>query len=398
MVAGLSFQLASLTLFSLLAAKFFYNVLAMMRKEIIQILRDPRSLLIIVLMPVMQLVIYGYALNLDVKNIPLCVYDRDDTQTSQDLLKRFQATDYFRIVHVADNYPDVLRQIDSGNATAAIVIPSQFDETLRSGGKATVQLLIDASDSNSANVAMGYAQGIIQNYSADVAIDWEQQHGMTAAGAAPVQFQARTWFNEDLQSMANIVPGVVAMVMAVVGAFLTSLTIAREWERGTMEQLISTPVGRLEIQLGKLIPYFVIGMLDTALCAVMGVWWFGVPFRGSWLVMYGTSALFLAVVLSMGYYFSVISKSQLAASQMALLATFLPTFLLSGFLFPIDQMPKPVQWLSVVLPARYYVEILRNVFLKGTSISLMKGQLTALGIISVLLIILATRAFHKRLE
>jgi ABC-2 type transport system permease protein len=139
-------------------------------------------------------------------------------------------------------------------------------------------------------------------------------------------------------------------------------------------------------------------MLDTALCAVMGVWWFGVPFRGSWLVMFGTSALFLAVVLSMGYYFSVVSKSQLAASQMAMLATFLPTFLLSGFLFPIDQMPKPVQWLSVVLPARYYVEILRNVFLKGTSISLMKGQITALSIISVLLIILATRAFHKRLE
>jgi ABC-2 type transport system permease protein len=375
-----------------------HRVLAMMRKEIIQILRDPRSLLIIVLMPVMQLVIYGYALNLDVKNIPLCVYDQDGTQTSLDLIKRFQATDYFRIVHVADNYPDVLRQIDSGNATAAIVIPPQFDETLHSGGTVSVQLLIDASDSNSANVAMGYAQGIVQTYSGDVAIEWEQRHGMSAAGGGPVQFQPRTWFNEDLQSMANIVPGVVAMVMAVVGAFLTSLTIAREWERGTMEQLISTPVGRLEIQLGKLIPYFVIGMLDTALCAVMGVWWFGVPFRGSWLVMFGTSALFLAVVLSMGYYFSVVSKSQLAASQMAMLATFLPTFLLSGFLFPIDQMPKPVQWLSVVLPARYYVEILRNVFLKGTSISLMKGQITALSIISVLLIILATRAFHKRLE
>ncbi len=376
----------------------YRRITAMMRKEIIQILRDPRSLLIIILMPVMQLVIYGYAVNLDVKNIPLCVYDRDATQTSQDLLKRFQATDYFRIVRVADNYPDVLRQIDSGNATAAIVIPPQFDETLHSGGKVSVQLLIDASDSNSANVAMGYAQAIIQSYSSGIAIDWEQQHGLPVSGGGPVQFQARTWFNEDLQSMANIVPGVVAMVMAVVGAFLTSLTIAREWERGTMEQLISTPVGRLEIQIGKLIPYFVIGMFDTALCAVMGVWWFGVPFRGSWLVMFGTSALFLGVVLSMGYYFSVVSKTQIAASQMAMLATFLPTFLLSGFLFPIDQMPKPVQWLSVVLPARYYVEILRNVFLKGTSLSLMKTQITALSVISVLLILLATRAFHKRLE
>jgi ABC-2 type transport system permease protein len=376
----------------------FRRITAMMRKEIIQILRDPRSLLIVILMPVMQLVIYGYAVNLDVRNIPLCVYDRDGTQTSQDLLKRFQATDYFKIVHVADNYPDVLRQIDSGKATAAIVIPPQFDETLHSGGTVSVQLLIDASDSNSANVAMGYAQAIVQMYSSDIAIDWEQQHGLPVTGSGPVQFQARTWFNEDLQSMANIVPGVVAMVMAVVGAFLTSLTIAREWERGTMEQLISTPVGRLEIQIGKLIPYFVIGMFDTALCAVMGVWWFGVPFRGSWLVMYGTSALFLGVVLSLGYYFSVVSKTQIAASQMAMLATFLPTFLLSGFLFPIDQMPKPVQWLSVILPARYYVEILRNVFLKGTSLNLMKTQIAALSIISVLLILLATRAFHKRLE
>jgi ABC-2 type transport system permease protein len=375
-----------------------HRIVAMMRKEIIQILRDPRSLLIILLMPVMQLVIYGYAVNLDVNNIPLCVYDRDGTQTSQDLLKRFQATDYFKIVHVADNYPDVLHQIDSGAATAAIVIPVQFDETLRSGGTASVQLLIDASDSNSANVAMGYAQAIILGYSADVSIDWEQQHGLPASGAGPVQFQARTWFNEDLQSMANIVPGVVAMVMAVVGAFLTSLTIAREWERGTMEMLISTPVGRLEIQVGKLIPYFIIGMFDTALCAGMGVWWFGVPFRGSWLVMFGTSALFLAVVLSLGYYFSVVSKTQIAASQMAMLATFLPTFLLSGFLFPIDQMPKPVQWLSVVLPARYYVEILRNVFLKGTSIGLMMPQIAALTVISLLLVLLATRAFHKRLE
>jgi len=374
------------------------RIFAMMRKEITQVLRDPRSLLVILLMPVMQLVIYGYAVNLDVNHIPLCVYDRDDTQTSQELIKRFQATDYFTIVHVAHDYPDVLHQIDSGVATTAIVIPSQFDETLRSSGKAGVQLLIDASDSNSANVAMGYAQSIIQSYSSDILVDWEQQHGLPATGGGTVQFQARTWYNEDLESMANIVPGVVAMVMAVVGSFLTSLTIAREWERGTMEMLISTPVSALEIQIGKLVPYFFIGVMDTTLCAVMGVWWFGVPFRGSWIVMFSTSALFLTVVLSLGYYFSVVAKSQMAASQLAMLATFLPTFLLSGFLFPIDQMPKPVQWLSVILPARYYVEILRSVFLKGTSISLMTGQIVALTIISVILIALATRAFHKRLE
>jgi len=198
--------------------------------------------------------------------------------------------------------------------------------------------------------------------------------------------------------MANFVPGIVALVMAVVGAFLTSLTISREWERGTMEQLISTPVHALEIQIGKLIPYFLIGMADTAVCAALGVWWFGVPFRGSWTVLFGSSALFLIVVLSLGYWMSVTAKSQLAASQLALVATFLPTFLLSGFLFPIDQMPVIVQGITRLLPARYYVTILRNVFLKGTPVPLFASQLFALGIYALILVAMATRSFHKRLE
>ena len=219
---------------------------------------------------------------------------------------------------------------------------------------------------------MGYALSIVQAYSQGIQIEWQQRHGLPPV-TPNVTFQPRTWFNEDLESMSNIVPGVVAMVMAVVGAFLTSLTIAREWERGTMEQLIATPVRKLEIQIGKLIPYFVIGMMDTAICAGAAVWWFGVPFRGSWTVLFACSALFLIVVLSLGYFFSVTAKSQLGASQMALLVTLLPTFLLSGFIFPIDQMPIVVQWITRILPARYYVSILRSVFLKGTSVRTVGG-------------------------
>jgi len=373
------------------------RILAITRKEVIQIRRDPRSLLIIVAMPLIQLFIYGYAVNLDIKHIPLCVYDRDATQTSQDLLKRFQATDYFDIVRVSPNYPDVIRSIDQGACRVAVVVPPQFSETLRSSGQATVQALLDASDSNTASIGTGYALSIVQSYSQQVQVDWQQRHGMAAVAPA-VRFEPRTWFNEDLASRADIIPGVVALVMAVVGAFLTSLTIAREWERGTMEQLISTPVGKLEIEIGKLAPYFVIGMFDTALCAGMGVWWFGVPFRGSWNLMFGCSMLFLIVVLSLGYLISVIAKSQLAASQMALVTTFLPAFLLSGFVFPIEQMPTVVQWITRVLPARYYVSILRNVFLKGTPAGLMAGQVTALAIIAAVAIMLATRSFQKRLE
>ena len=373
------------------------RILAMTRKEVIQIQRDPLSLMIIIAMPIIQLLIFGYAVNLDVKHIPLCVYDRDASQTSQDLLKHFQATDYFSIVHLSESYTDVVRNIDYGVCTVAVVVPPLFAERLRSDGHASVQALLDASDSNTANIGMGYALEIVQSYSSQVQIDWRQQHGLSGI-PADVAFEPRTWFNEDLESMSNIVPGVVAMVMAVVGAFLTSLTIAREWERGTMEQLISTPIAKLEIQIGKLIPYFLIGIIDTAVCAGVAVGWFEVPFRGSWMVLFGCSMLFLVVVLSLGYFISVTAKSQLGASQMALLATFLPTFLLSGFIFPIEQMPVVVQWITRVMPARYYVAILRNVFLKGTAIRLMAGQLFALAMIALALVTLATRAFHKKLD
>jgi len=373
------------------------RIVAISRKEVLQIVRDPRSLLIILVIPFVQLLIFGYAINLDVKHVPLCIYDRDGTQTSQDLLKHFQATDYFAIAHLSDNYQDVVHNIDNGVCSVAIVVPPQFSEDLRSNGQASVQAILDASDSNSASIGMGYAQAIVQTYSSEIQVNWQQERGM-AAGAPSISFEPRTWFNEDLESMANLVPGVVALVMAVVGAFLTSLTIAREWERGTMEQLISTPVGKLEIQIGKLFPYFVIGVADTAICAGTAVWWFGVPFRGSWLVLYGCSMLFLIVVLSLGYFISVTAKSQLGACQMALLATFLPTFLLSGFVFPIDQMPIVVQWITAILPARYYVSILRNVFLKGTAIHLLAGDIAALATIAVVLVFFATRSFKKRLE
>jgi len=372
------------------------RIVAVAHKEILQIRRDPRSLLIILVIPLVQLFIFGYAVNLDVKHVPLCIYDQDGTQASQDLLKHFQATDYFNIVHLADNYKDVVRNIDYGVCSVAVVVPPQFSEDLRSGGQAKVQAILDASDSNSATIGMGYAQAILQAYSSQIQVEWQQARGIPAS-APNVSFEPRTWFNEDLESMANLVPGVVAFVMAVVGAFLTSLTIAREWERGTMEQLISTPVGKLEIQIGKLFPYFVIGITDTAICAGTAVWWFDVPFRGSWVVLFACSMLFLMVVLSLGYYISVTAKSQLGACQMALLATFLPTFLLSGFIFPIDQMPLIVQWVSAALPARYYVSILRNVFLKGSEIRLLVGDIAALAAIAVVLVALSTQAFKKRL-
>src|SRR5512146_1311513 len=315
----------------------FTRFLAVAKKEIVQVLRDSRSLIIVLIMPVILVMLFGYGVNLDQKHIPIYVYDQQGSQQSQDLLKHFQASQYFNVIQVVNGYPELKHALDAGDARMGIVIPWDFSSRLYEGRPVKIQALVDATDDNTANVAIGYAQAVVQGYSSAIQLDWLRSQGQLARPAS-VSVQARTWYNEDLESSAFIVPGVLALVMSVIGAFLTSLTIAREWERGTMEQLISTPVTSLEIRIGKLVPYFAIGMADTALCAAAAIWWFGVPFRGSWLVFFGCSMLFLITVLSLGYFISVIGKSQLAASQMALLATFLPAFLLSGFIFPIDQM------------------------------------------------------------
>jgi ABC-2 type transport system permease protein len=277
-----------------------------------------------------------------------------------------------------------------------IVVPWDFSQRLHDGGPVQVQALVDGTDDNTANVGIGYAQAVVQGYSADIQLAWLRHRGQLVQ-PAPVRVETRTWYNEDLESSAFIVPGVLALVMSVIGAFLTSLTIAREWERGTMEQLISTPVTPLEIMLGKLVPYFIIGMFDVIVCALIAIYWFHVPFRGSFLTLLISSAMFMVVVLSLGFFVSVIAKSQLAASQIALLIAFLPAFLLSGFLYSIEQMPIVLQWITRILPARYYVSVLKKIFLKGTPTALLYADLVPLAVFTLVLALLATRSFHKRL-
>jgi len=373
------------------------RLLAVARKEVIQILRDPRSLMIVVIMPVTLMLLFGYGVNLDLKGLPIYVYDRDGSQQSQDLLKRFQASEYFHVARVVNGYPAIARALDDGHAKMGIVIPWDFSLRLRDGGPVQVQALVDATDDNTANVLTGYAQAVVQGYSSEIQLNWLRERGLSLQPAA-MSIETRTWYNEDLESSAFIVPGVLALVMSVIGAFLTSLTIAREWERGSMEQLISTPVSAMEIMLGKLAPYFALGMFDVIVCAAIAIYWFQVPFRGSYLTLLASSALFMVVVLSLGFFISVIAKSQFAASQIALLVTFLPAFLLSGFLFSIDQMPVALQWITRILPARYYVSVLKQIFLKGTPTAMLYADLIPLAVFALLLALLATRAFHKRLE
>src|SRR5215475_8970751 len=235
---------------------------AVAMKELTQIRRDVRSLIIVVIMPIILVLLFGYGVSLDLKHLPVYVYDRNGSQQSQELLKRFRSNEYFDVRRVVNNYPKLVRAIDDGGAKMGIVIPWDFSQRLRDGRPVQVQALVDASDDNTANVLIGYSQSVVQGYSSEVQLDWLRQRGQSIH-PAPLSVEARTWYNEDLESRAFIIPGVLALVMSVIGAFLTSLTIAREWERGSMEQLISTPVTPLEIMFGKLAPYFILGMFDV---------------------------------------------------------------------------------------------------------------------------------------
>ena len=375
------------------------RLLAIARKEVIQIRRDPRSLLIALLMPMMQMMLLGYGINLDAKHIAVYAYDQEGSQDSQALLKHFQASRYFDLIATVNNYRDLTRAIDSDRCKLGIVIPFNFSKTLRDAGSATVQVIVDGTDDNDAMLATEYARAIIAGYSGEVQLAWMDRNGLELASTAqPISVEARTWFNEELESRNFIIPGIIALVLAMVGALLTSLTIAREWERGTMEQLISTPVTAREVMLGKLAPYFVIGMADAALCLVLGVFWFGVPFRGTVVALFMVTALFLIVVLGIGFMISVAVRSQLGAGMIALLVTLLPTSMLSGYAFPIDQMPRAIQALTYAVYSRYYVTILKSMFLKGVGVKALAAPIVAMSIYALGIGYLSMRAFHKTLD
>jgi ABC-2 type transport system permease protein len=374
-----------------------HRLVAIARKEVIQLLRDWRSLVIVGAMPIVLTLLFGYGVRLDLKHTPMCVYDREGSQASQDLVRRFSASEYFRVSEVAGNYRDLARFLDSGECKFGLVVPQDFSKNLAAGMAVPVQAVIDASDDNTARIVIAYGAAVVNSYSEQVQIDWLDRQGKTRFNY-PIKLDYRTWFNEELESKWFVIPGVIAILMAVIGTFLTSLTISREWERGTMEQLISTPVTPLEVITGKLIPYFVIGLAGTGMCAAVGVFWFAVPFRGSLLTLFGTSTLFLGTVLGLGFWISAAARSQLVASQVSLVVTFMPAFVLSGFIFAIDQMPAVIRAITYVVAARYYDTILKAVFLKGVSSAILLPQIVSLAILAAAFGILAMRAFRKRLD
>lgn len=373
------------------------RVMAIAVKELLQVWRDPRSLMMALLMPVIQMLLLGYGVNLDIAHIPTCTYDQENSQFSQSLLKHFQASRYFDLVDTLGSNAAITEAMDYGRCKIALVIPADFSRQISGSRRASVQAIVDATDDNTASLATAYARAVVEGFGTDVQLEFAQRGGF-AALPLPLAEQSRVWFNESLESRNFIIPGVVALVLALVGAQLTSLTIAREWERGTMELLLSTPVTPMELMAGKLVPYFLIGLIDAAICLAFALLLFKVPFRGTFATLFLTTSLFLVVVLSIGYLVSATIHSQIGASQIALLLTVMPISLLSGFTFPIDQMPAFIQGLTYVVYARYYVTILKAVFLKGSGLVALWEPILALVVYATVVALLAARAFRKQLS
>ncbi|MGD2216239.1 MAG: ABC transporter permease [Gemmatimonadales bacterium] len=364
---------------------------AMARKETIQLRRDPRSLVMAFLLPVALLLFFGYAISYDVNNIEMAVLDENNSERSRALIDAFESSGYFSIVEYPRRYEEVDGLLQKGKVMAVLVIPPSFERDLAAGRNAAVQFLLDGSDANSATIAQNYAAAIMIRYSSDVLLQARRV-------ALPAQAETRVWYNETLESRNMIVPGLVAVIMSIIAATLTALTIAREWERGTMEQLAATPVHRLEIVIGKLLPYIAIGLFDVALAIIAGLLIFGVPLRGNILLLAGLTLLFLIGALSFGMFISAAVKSQVLASQIAIQTTYLPAILLSGFIFSISTMPIALQAVTYAVPARYYVSVTKGIFLKGVGPEVLWVQGLAMIIFVTVGLTLAIKSFKKELE
>lgn len=347
------------------------RLLAIARKEVIQLRRDVRSLILAFLLPVLLLILFGYAISWDVRNIHTAVLDGDRTARSRELLDAFRASGYFTFVESLERPAEIGPLLDRGAVQVVFVIPPGFASDLDAGRTAALQAVVDGSDANTATIVLAYSDAITRTWSSRVRL----QGVVSEKGAgAPITAESRVWYNEELASRNMIVPGLVAVIMMIIAAMLTSLTLAREWERGTMEQLAATPVSRMEVVLGKLLPYLAIGITDVVVCSVLGVILFDVPFRGSPALLMVLSFFFLTGALGLGIFISAVAKSQVLATQMAMVATYLPAFLLSGFMFAVEVMPPVLRAITYLIPAKYFLVVTRGIFLKGVGIEVLFVQ------------------------
>ncbi len=363
----------------------------LMRKEFLQILRDPSSIAIAFVLPVVLLLLFGYGVTLDAKHVSIAlVVDQQDAATAS-FTGAFRKLEYFSPKPIADMHT-AEQAMREGKVMAILHLRNDFGRSLFRPGGAPAQIIVNGVNANTARLITGYATGVWATWLAQYAA----QSGRPLA--IPVMIQSRIWFNSELDSRNYLVPGLIAVIMTLIGALLTSLVVSREWERGTMESLMATPVSIGEIILGKIIPYFVLGTGGMLLSVAMAVWQFGVPLRGSFLLLFAVASLFLLVALGMGLLISTVAKNQFVASQIALIVTFLPAFLLSGFIFEIASMPKVVQLITHIIPARYFVSLLHTLFMAGNIWTVVWPNTLALTLMALFFLAMVRRISRKRLD
>ncbi|MBS1855752.1 MAG: ABC transporter permease [Acidobacteria bacterium] len=365
-------------------------------KEVHHITRDSRSLAMALAVPVLMLLLFGFALSLDVDRIPTLVYDQDGSPQSRELIRRFSGSRFFNVLGSVNDYSAIEQGIDRSRILMAVVIPQRYGETVAGGGKAQVQILLDGSDSNTAGIALGYAESLMRDYALQKRSAALNQRGGQSL-APPVDARLRVWYNSSLESKNYVVPGLIAVILQIIAALLTSLTIAREREMGTMEQILSTPLRPAEMVLGKMLAYFAVGLADSAIAVLVGVFVFQVPLRGSLFLLTLAVCIFLVGALFWGIFISSVARTQVEAYQMGILSSFLPALLLSGFIYSIGNMPWVIQVITHIVPARYVVTILQGIFLKGVGMQVLWGEFGFLVLYAAVIFAMATRKLNKKL-
>jgi ABC-2 type transport system permease protein len=373
------------------------RLLALIRKEFLQIRRDPRTLVLVLVIPIMQMFLMGYSATNDIRNVPLAVLDNDRSQQSRTLLSAYRAADYFRVTAEANSEQELRTMIDDGQVRAGVIIPQGYGKQIAGGGSAQILFILDGSDPTVASTALSAAQLIGQSYSTTILSQRLERRGAAQALLPPLQVLTQVWYNPDLISAWFMIPGVIGVILQALTSILTATAIVRERERGTIEQLIVTPIRPLELIIGKILPYVLLSFFNAFEVIALGHWWFGVPVRGDLMLIALMSGLFLLSSLGIGILASTIANTQQEA-MLIVWMTLLPSIFLSGFFFPLEAMPPVLQVFSYLTPLRYYLVIIRSLMLKGVGVSAFPSEIAALCVYGVVIMTLAALRFRKRLD
>ncbi len=373
------------------------RLLSLIRKEFIQIWRDPRTLALVMVIPIMQLFLLGYAATNDVRNVPLAVYDQDRGPAARALLDAFRAADYFRLAFDVQSEEEMRDLIDRGDARAGLIIPPDYSQQLQGNGAAQVAFVLDGSDPTVASTSLSAAQLIGQQVATQVLAERQARRGLATSLRFPLEVRSQVWYNPDLVSSYFMIPGMIGMILFALTSILTATAIVRERERGTIEQLIVTPIRPWELIVGKLLPYVIVAFFNILEVLLIGSWWFGVPIRSSLGLIFGLSAIFVLTSLGIGLLASTIANTQQEA-MLSVWMLLLPSLFLSGFFFPLEAMPRFLQWISLLIPLRYYLVIIRALMLKGVSVAALQEEILALVVFGLLIMTIAARRFRKRLD